>query len=445
MRANQRLRAALTVSLVLTLVAGQIRAAEDEPYVMLEAPELQKLVAPVALYPDDLLSIVLPASTYPLQIVQAARFLEERAAGDAPDEDWDETVVALTNYPEALALLNDDLNWTWRLGEAVLYQESELLKAVADYRKLAKDAGNLETDDHQVVALEGEHITIKPASEREIYVPYYDAEDATRTRTTRVIHYYPTAYPLYYYPYNSSWAFPSDYFWGVTTWYGIGWSGWRLHNLFHSYRYHPYYRQSYRHHHYRAPRYSRRHPHRAHRYHNGNAWRPHHRRHGARPGDRRARRHYDSLPPRVRQARPGRQNREIRQARRMQREGELRRRTHSPGGGNRVGRRQNEVNAAVARSRINSRVSNRPPARGASNHNRRATNRDRRTTNHDRRRVRANNRVQNRPAQQNRARNAPRAGSSLPPVRPRAAAPRRSQPAPPRTGTRREQRPRQVR
>lgn len=83
--------------------------------------ELQELVGPVALYPDDLLAIVLPASAYPLQIASAARFIEalETDPSLQPDPDWDDTVVALSNYPEVIELLNDDLDWTYRLGEAV--------------------------------------------------------------------------------------------------------------------------------------------------------------------------------------------------------------------------------------------------------------------------------------------------------------------------------------
>ncbi|MCH8931293.1 MAG: CvpA family protein [Proteobacteria bacterium] len=107
--------------------------------------ELEDLVAPVALYPDELLAIVLPAATYPLQIVQAARFLDDLENDDSlqPDEDWDESVVALLNYPEVIDLLNSDLEWTWQLGEAVLNQEEEVIQAVETFRDRALLAGNL--------------------------------------------------------------------------------------------------------------------------------------------------------------------------------------------------------------------------------------------------------------------------------------------------------------
>ncbi len=331
--------------------------AEGAPYVLLDDASLRELVAPIALYPDDLLAIVLPASTYPLQIVQAARYVEAHGADEQPHADWDDTVVALANYPEALALLNEDLDWTWRLGEAVLYQEEALLRAVADYRQVARDAGNLETDDRQIVSVEEDHIRIRPANEEEIYVPYYDPEEVTEVRRTRVVHYYPTAYPVYYYPYAYGYRFPSDYFWGVSTWYSIGWSGWRLHFFDRDYRHHPYYGRRYDHHHYRAPRYRSSHHFADRRYHDGNAWRPHYRRYGARPGERHARHRYDApRHERYNTAADRRQDRsttrDLRRAERIHRDRQLRQRTHSPRGEQRVGRSQREIDAAHAGGRL---------------------------------------------------------------------------------------------
>ncbi len=336
-------------------LAGQ--AADEAPYVLLDDASLRELVAPIALYPDDLLAIVLPASTYPLQVVQAARYVDAHGADEKPSDDWDETVLALTNYPEALALLNEDLDWTWRLGEAVLYQEEALLKAVADYRQVARDAGNLESDNRQVVSVEDEHIRIRPANEEEIYVPYYDPDEVTEVHTTRVVHYYPTAYPVYYYPYAYGYRFPSDYFWGVSTWYSIGWSGWRLHFFDRDYRHHPYYGRRYDHHHYRAPRYRSSHHFADRRYHDGNFWRPHYRHYGARPGERAARHRYDA-PRRERysSAADRRQDRsttrDLRRAERIHHDRQLRQRTHSPRGEQRIGRSQREINAALAGGRL---------------------------------------------------------------------------------------------
>ncbi len=111
--------AATAADTELVLGNSEVSVEAIEP---LSLEQLDTLVAPIALYPDALVGIVLPASTYPLQVVQAARFLEARAADDSlkPDPEWDDSVVALLNYPEVLELMDDDLDWTRRLGEAVL-------------------------------------------------------------------------------------------------------------------------------------------------------------------------------------------------------------------------------------------------------------------------------------------------------------------------------------
>src|SRR5512134_1121246 len=120
-------------------------AAQDAQDELATAPELRELVGPIALYPDDLVAIVLPASTYPLQVVQAARFLEDRKRDSSlkPNDDWDDSVVALLNYPEVIELMNDDLDWTYDLGTAVLNQRPDVLAAVQDFRDEAYAAGNL--------------------------------------------------------------------------------------------------------------------------------------------------------------------------------------------------------------------------------------------------------------------------------------------------------------
>src|SRR5688572_15635682 len=106
---------------VTALRPAAAQEAAQENIGLATAEELQDVVGPIALYPDDLVAIVLPASTYPLQVVQAARFLEDRENDSSlqPNEEWDDSIVALLNYPEVVALLNDDLDWTYDLGTAV--------------------------------------------------------------------------------------------------------------------------------------------------------------------------------------------------------------------------------------------------------------------------------------------------------------------------------------
>ena len=103
---------------VLLAAWPMISGAQAPADPLLSSAELQDLVGPIALYPDDLLAIVLPASTYPLQLVQAQRFRDDLKNDSSlqPEESWDDSIVALLNYPEAVELLNDDLDCTWRLG-----------------------------------------------------------------------------------------------------------------------------------------------------------------------------------------------------------------------------------------------------------------------------------------------------------------------------------------
>ena len=214
---------------------------------LLESADLEELVGPVALYPDDLLAIVLPASTFPLQLVQAKRFLDDLETDSTlrPDEDWDDSVVALLNYPEVLELLNDDLDWTWQLGEAVVAQHADVVAAVEDFRNRAFAAGNLHSDERQVISDDNGAIQISPADDDIIYVPYYEPENVVVYQSEPVVHYYPHAYPVYYYPYPSGHAFRSGFFWGVTTAYSLGWLTDRVHVVHHSHRSHPYYGRDY--------------------------------------------------------------------------------------------------------------------------------------------------------------------------------------------------------
>jgi hypothetical protein len=213
--------------------------------------EIDELVGPVALYPDDLLAIVLPASTYPLQVVEAARFLEELENDSTlvPDEDWDDSIVALLNYPEVIELLNEDLDWTWRLGEAVVGQQSDVIAAIEGFRDRAYAAGNLQSDDYQLVSQEEGTIQITPVQDDVIYVPYYEPEQVVVYQPRPVYYYYPRAYPVYYYPYPSYYSFHNHFyrshFWGVTTAFSIGWHSYHLNTFHHSFYGHPYYGRSY--------------------------------------------------------------------------------------------------------------------------------------------------------------------------------------------------------
>ena len=237
---------------------GAYEPALEDPYADLvvgneEIPlmsdvDLEVLVGPIALYPDDLLAIVLPASAYPLQLIDAARFLKELESDPTlkPDPDWDDSIVALLNYPEVIELLNEDIDWTWRLGEAVVSQQGDVVSAIEVFRDRAYAAGNLKSDDYQNVTRDDGVIEITPVVEDVIYVPYYEPERVVVYQPRPVYYYYPRSYPVYYYPYTSAYEFDRGYFWGVTTAFTIGWMSDSLNVYHHSYHGHPYYGRSYR-------------------------------------------------------------------------------------------------------------------------------------------------------------------------------------------------------
>jgi len=220
--------------------------ATDEAKV-LSKDELATLVGKIALYPDDLVAIVLPASTYPLQVVEAARFIQERKKDSTlkPSDKWDDSVVALLNYPEVVKLMNDDLDWTWRLGDAVINQRADVLDAIQGFRDRAYAAGNLKTDAHQVVQNDDGAIAIQPANPQVVYVPYYEPEQVVVYQPAPVYHYYPWGYPLYYYPYPYGYPFGFGFFWGVSSAFVIGWHSHYVHYYPCGYSGHPYYGHNY--------------------------------------------------------------------------------------------------------------------------------------------------------------------------------------------------------
>jgi hypothetical protein len=254
---GHRSLAALT-SLILATGLALAHPHTDDA-VEYSTAELAQLVGPIALYPDDLLSVILRASTYPLQIVQAARFLQELDEDPwlEPDADWDESVTALLNYPEVIELLNEDLDWTEALGAAVVDQEPDVLTAIQDFRERALLAGNLKSDDVQVVSVEDGAIEIESIVQDVLYVPDYEPAQVIIYQSSPAYRYHAFARPVHYYPYPARHYFPSGYFWGVTTHYGIGWLD---HGLYAyglaDYR-HPYFRHDYhyRQHYYRGQDY----------------------------------------------------------------------------------------------------------------------------------------------------------------------------------------------
>ena len=209
--------------LVLAPVALLAQDAALKQDTTLKKEELDQLLAPIALYPDDLLSNVLMASTYPLEVVQAARWVKEPAnaklKGDALEkalekQDWEPSVKSLTPFPEVLEMMSEQLEWTQKLGDAVLANEADVMDQIQYLRDKADEAGNLESNKQQTVTKKSsgsgsrKYIYIEPASPEVVYVPVYEPTVVYGSW------WYP-AYPPYYWPPWRGGAFVRGFFWGV--------------------------------------------------------------------------------------------------------------------------------------------------------------------------------------------------------------------------------------
>lgn len=209
----------LAAGVLLVSVAhaqGTASSASPPPF---KAEELDALLAPIALYPDSLLAQILMASTYPLEVVQAARWSKAnpKLDGDAAvkkveGESWDVSVKSLVAFPNVLEMMNEKLDWTQKLGDAFLAQQKDVAAAIQRLRRQAQNAGNLQSNQQQIVRSEAQTIIIEPAQPQVVYVPAYNPTVVYGTWP------YP-AYPPYYYPGVTAWypgsAFVSGLAWGV--------------------------------------------------------------------------------------------------------------------------------------------------------------------------------------------------------------------------------------
>lgn len=143
--------------------------------------ELDQMLAPIALYPDPLLSQILMASTYPLEVVEAARWSRDNPAlkGDeavrvVQERDWDPSVKSLTAFPQILQMMDERLEWTEQLGDAFLSQQTQVTDTIQNLRQRAYAAGNLRSSDQIRVVQDGQILNIDPVNPEVVYVPYYD-------------------------------------------------------------------------------------------------------------------------------------------------------------------------------------------------------------------------------------------------------------------------------
>jgi len=199
----------------------------------LSKEELAQLLAPIALYPDDLVSQILMASTYPLEIVQADRWVKshKQSAGDVlakqlEKEPWDPSVKSLVSFPKVLATMSEKLDLTTKIGDAFLSQQKDVMETIQVLRKKAYEAGNLKTTKEQKVVVEKEIIIIQPANPQVVYVPSYSPT------VVYGVWMYPAYPPYYYYPPPPP-AYPAYHFaagvavgvaWGYA-WGHCNWNG----------------------------------------------------------------------------------------------------------------------------------------------------------------------------------------------------------------------------
>src|SRR5215831_9765851 len=118
------------------------------------ASDLEKLCEPIALHPDPLIAILLPAAAYPVEIVQAARFVKDTNNIPKVDEqNWDDNVKEVAKFPELIAMMDKDLPWTVELGQAFIDQGEEVMDTIQDLRKKANKAGTLKTSEQQIITV----------------------------------------------------------------------------------------------------------------------------------------------------------------------------------------------------------------------------------------------------------------------------------------------------
>jgi hypothetical protein len=217
------------------LPRAQQSGADARPF---KPEQLEQLVAPIALYPDALVAQIFMAATYPFEVVQAARFakanpsLKDAALNEElKKQNWDDSVKALVSFPQVLTMMDSQLEWTQKLGDAVLAQQKETLDAVQRLRAKARETGKLASNEHQKVLVEQAEppqqqtiIKIEPANPDIVYVPTYDPAVVYGGWP------YP-AYPPYYYypPYypvgSAALWFGAGMIVGGAIWGNINWGG----------------------------------------------------------------------------------------------------------------------------------------------------------------------------------------------------------------------------
>jgi uncharacterized protein DUF3300 len=216
----------LSVSVLFAQETAPLAPAPIQGKPVFTQQELDQMLAPIALYPDSLLSQILMASTYPLEIVEAGRWSKanpnlkgDDAVTAAEQNAWDPSVTSLVAFPQVLIMMDDNLTWTERLGDAFLAQQPQVMETVQSLRQKAYAAGNLKSTDQVRVDQQGQTIVIEPPNPQVVYVPYYDPREVYGPW------WWPAYPPVYWGPWPGYYVRPGfrvGFAWGVGITVGAG-------------------------------------------------------------------------------------------------------------------------------------------------------------------------------------------------------------------------------
>lgn len=200
--------------LLLAIIPG-VTAQQSDTAAVFKPEELEQILAPIALHPDALVTQILMASTYPLEVVQAERWIKQNGSlkGEAltaalEKQQWDASVKSLVNFPQVVTMMSEQLEWTQKVGDAFLADQKQVLDTIQSLRAKAQASGNLQTTKEQTIIVEEKIIKIEPANPQVVYVPTYNP--------TVVYGAWPyPAYPPYTY-------YPPGYVASSAMWFGAG-------------------------------------------------------------------------------------------------------------------------------------------------------------------------------------------------------------------------------
>lgn len=198
---------------ILAILLSPLAHAANNSNEQISDGELAQLLAPIALYPDTLLTHILIASTYPIEVIEAYRWVSsneqlssEQIISQAHGKDWDPSVKALMPFSSILKRLHDDLAWTNQIGDAFLADEPQVLSSIQELRQQADNAGNLANMDNMEVNYDKGNIVIQPLQREMVYVPYYDSR-------TIYGNWYWSYYPPVYWSHPRHYISHRPYYW----------------------------------------------------------------------------------------------------------------------------------------------------------------------------------------------------------------------------------------